>query len=162
MTRPELVVLRAPKLNTTEYQAVARDLVVVGRDQGVEIILHGTADRLDMVPEAAGVHLPWRNAREYRRRPVSANKWLGVSCHSQAEVTHAEAIGADYVTLGPVSPTPSHPGASVMGWEAFRQQVAAAGVPVYALGGLSPEDAEVATGLGAQGVAGISLWWPGI
>ncbi|MFL1465295.1 Nudix family hydrolase [Marinobacter sp. HN1S83] len=162
MTRPELVVLRAPKLNATEYQAVARDLVMVGRDQGVEILLHGAADRLEMVPEAAGVHLPWREAGECGHRSIPADKWLGVSCHNNAEVSHAVAIGADYVTLGPVSPTPSHPGAPAMGWESFRQQVAVAQVPVYALGGLTPDDRNVATGLGAQGIAGISLWWPGI
>ncbi len=162
MARPELVILRAPKLNANEYQAVARDLVRVGHDQGVKVILHGAADRLDMVPEAAGVHLPWREADRCGQRPVPADKWLGVSCHSEAEVAHADAMGADYVTLGPVSPTSSHPGAPVMGWESFRQQVAAARLPVYALGGLTPEDGEVARGLGAQGIAGISLWWPGI
>ncbi|MEQ9546058.1 MAG: Nudix family hydrolase [Marinobacter sp.] len=162
VARPELVVLRAPMLNDTEYQAVARDLVMAGQEQGVKIILHGAADRLDRVPEAAGVHLPCREADRYGQRPVPAGKWLGVSCHSAAEVAHAEVIGADYVTLGPISPTSSHPGAPVMGWESFRRQVAAAGVPVYALGGLTSEDGEIARGLGAQGAAGISFWWSGI
>lgn len=159
--RPELVIVRAPELNQAEYQAVARDLMVIGGDLGVEIILHGAADRLEVVPEAAGVHLPWREASECRRRPVPAGKWLGVSCHNEIEIAHAEAIGADYVTLGPVLPTSSHPGAPVMGWDVFRQLTASACVPVYALGGLTPADGDVAAGLGAQGVAGISLWWPG-
>ncbi|MDX1597132.1 MAG: Nudix family hydrolase [Marinobacter sp.] len=161
VARPELVVFRAPMLSATEYQTIARDLVMAGREQGVQIILHGAADRLDRVPEAAGVHLPWREADKCGQRPVPAGKWLGVSCHSAAEVAHAEVIGADYVTLGPVSPTSSHPGAPGIGWESFRQQVAVAAVPVYALGGLTPDDAEIARGLGAQGVAGISLWWSG-
>lgn len=162
MTRPELVVLRAPKLNADEYQSVARDLVILGRDQGVEVMLHGAVDRLASVPDAAGVHLPWREAREYQHRPVPETKWLGVSCHNQAEISHAEALGADYITLGPVLPTPSHPGAPTMGWASFRRLVAVAKVPVYALGGLTVDDGGVAMSRGAQGVAGISLWWPGL
>lgn len=160
MTRPELVILRAPKLDADEYQLVARDLVTQGRDQGVEVMLHGAVDQLVRVPDAAGVHLPWREARAFQHRPVPETKWLGVSCHNQAEIIHAEALGADYITLGPVLPTPSHPGAPTMGWESFRRLVAVATVPVYALGGLTAEESGAAMSRGAQGVAGISLWWP--
>jgi 8-oxo-dGTP diphosphatase len=162
LARPALVVLRAPGLKFAEYQAVARDLVMIGRDRGTGVLLHGGGERLDAVPEAAGLHLPWRAAQTCHARPVPDGKWLGVSCHNAAEIDHARALNADYVTLGPVAPTPTHPGAEVMGWEAFRQQVAAAAMPVYGLGGLTPADRDAAIRNGGQGVAGIGLWWPGV
>lgn len=162
IARPAMVILRAPALKVWEYQAVARDLVMIGREHGAEVVLHGGPERLDSVPEAAGLHLPWRVAAECRTRPVAAEKWLGVSCHNDAETDHARALQADYITLGPVAPTPSHPGEPVMGWDVFRRKVAAAGMPVYALGGLTPADRDIAIASGAQGVAGISLWWPGV
>ncbi|MGM0769680.1 MAG: Nudix family hydrolase [Pseudomonadota bacterium] len=162
IARPALAVLRAPALNEWEYQAVARDLVMIGRDHGTALVLHGGPERLDLVPEAAGLHLPWREAVACRARPVPTGKWLGVSCHNDGEVAHALALQADYITLGPVAPTASHPGAPVMGWDAFRRQVRAACMPVYALGGLTPADREMAIDSGAQGIAGISLWWPGV
>ncbi|MEX2476181.1 Nudix family hydrolase [Marinobacter sp.] len=162
IARPSLVVVRAPELPAWEYQAVARDLVMIGRDYGVEVLLHGGPEHLDLVPEAAGLHLPWREAGACGSRPIPADKWLGVSCHNDAEIRHADSLQADYLTLGPVSPTPSHPGAPAMGWEAFRAQTDAARMPVYALGGLTPDDREVAIRKGGQGIAGISLWWPGV
>ena len=162
LARPPLAVLRAPALNDQEYQAVARDLVAIGAEYGTSVVLHGGVDRVDLVPEAAGLHLPWREAELCDARSLPAEKWLGVSCHNEAEVAHALTVQADYITLGPVAATASHPGAAVMGWSVFRELAGAAGMPVYALGGLVSDDLEIAVRHGAQGIAGISLWWPGI
>lgn len=162
LVRPAMVVFRAPALTAREYRAVARDLVAIGRDYHIEVLMHGDADSLDAVPEAAGLHLPWRAAQACRSRPVGQDKWFGVSCHNETEIDHGLSLEADYVTLGPVAPTLTHPGATAMGWDVFRQQVARAGMPVYALGGMSRQDQDVAIENGGQGIAGIRLWWPDI
>jgi len=162
LARPPLVVLRAPGLTAWEYQAVGRDLIAIGREYGVSLLVHGSAAQLELLPDAAGLHMPWREAMACKTRPVMADKWLGVSCHNEREIAHGAGLGADYLTLGPVAPTPSHPGAPSLGWETFEQQVRGANIPVFALGGLAPDDRDSAIAAGAQGVAGISLWWPGI
>ena len=86
---------------------------------------------------------------------MPADRLFGVSCHDEAELRHAERIGADYAFLGPVQATATHPEAIHLGWEGFaalREQVS---LPIYALGGLSAADVEIARRHGAQGVAGI-------
>jgi 8-oxo-dGTP diphosphatase len=55
--------------------------------------------------------------------------------------------------LGPVLPTPSHPGAATLGWAGFAGIAAEAPLPIYALGGLAQGDLDIAIAHGAHGVA---------
>lgn len=156
--RPDWCLFRAPWLEHERYVVAARKVLGECRQRGVQLILHGPPTLLDQVP-AAGVHLPWRIAQGLPARSLAREGLLGVSCHSEAELAHAAALGADFATLGPVAATRSHPEAQPMGWEAFEELAAQAVIPVYALGGLGFDAVATATRAGAQGVAGISAWW---
>lgn len=156
--RPPMVLLRAPWLGDSDYAEFALGARALCREMGVSLLLHGAPHRLDRVP-AEGIHLPWAEASQLSERPVPPQVWLGVSCHTAEEIAHAVAIGADYVTLGPVKATPSHPGAETLGWPGFQELAASAPLPVFALGGMVTEDLDVARTLGGQGMAGISHWW---
>jgi 8-oxo-dGTP diphosphatase len=102
-----------------------------------------------------GVHLSAQQLRSLQARPLPPGRWVGASCHAAAELAHAVAIGADFATLSPVCPTASHPNVMPLGWQRFAALVAAAQLPVYALGGVGPGDVDRARAAGAQGVAGI-------
>jgi 8-oxo-dGTP diphosphatase len=65
----------------------------------------------------------------------------------------------DFAVLGPAKPTPSHPGAQVLGWEDFARIARGASIPVYAIGGLRRSDLESAWRAGAHGVAMIGGAW---
>lgn len=159
-TKPELCLLRAPELNEDSYAQLVAWALEACSAGGVRWMLHGAPSVLEQFPLAFGLHMPWHEARQYATRPVSSEYLLAVSCHSADEIAHAVQLQADFITLGAVKPTPSHPNVSGMGWDRFRELVAVSAVPVYALGGLSPTDIESARGAGAQGIAGISFWWP--
>ena len=159
-SRPPMVVLRAPGMNADVYRTLAARAVALCRGAGSDLIVHGGPEVFHATPGACGLHLPWREAAELTARPVPEGVWLGVSCHDRQDIAHAVAIGADYVTLGPVQPTESHPGAPTLGWSAFTDLVSEAVLPVFALGGLSPSDVREARQRGGQGIAGIRFWWP--
>lgn len=158
--RTGLIVLRAPALDSESYCALAETALALCEAAGVGLVVHGSSAAFDDTPDAAGLHLPWREAHKLAARPVPDGVWLGVSCHNAGEIDHAVAIGADYVTLGPVTPTETHPGAPALGWAEFRNLVANAPIPVFGLGGLRSADLDKAQQAGAQGVAGIRYWWP--
>lgn len=158
--RPSLVVLRVPDMKPQAYHELAARAVAVCRAVGSELIVHGAPEVFRATSGARGLHLPWRQAALLSTRPVPEDVWLGVSCHNRQEIEKATAIGADYVTLGPVRPTESHPGAPALGWPAFTDLVSEAVLPVFALGGLSPGDLREARQRGGQGIAGIRFWWP--
>lgn len=154
-----LVVLRAPELTVEGYRQLAAQALPVCSEAGVGLILHGQPGWLEEFPAAAGLHLPWREAEQLSTRPVPANRWLGVSCHGSGQLQHSGRLGADYATLGPVLPTPTHPGQIGLGWAQFEALVRAATLPVYGLGGMAPAQEKLCRVRGGQGIAGISYWW---
>jgi len=86
---------------------------------------------------------------------LSGAPLLGVSAHTPQDIATARALNADFVVVGPVLPTPSHPESPGIGWRGFERVIEDAGLPAYALGGQSPLTLNIAHAAGAQGVAGI-------
>ncbi len=106
-----------------------------------------------------GVHLSSLQLRNMSRRPVPESLWLFASCHNLTELTAAERLGADAVSLSPVQHTASHPLASSLGWSDFAAAARRTWLPCFALGGVGPADLERALSGGAHGVAGIRAYW---
>ena len=102
-------------------------------------------------PQAHGVHLTAAALAQAGERPAQA--LVGASCHTRAELEKAAALGLDYAVAGPVKPTPSHPGAPGIGWDAFAVLVHGLPMPVYAIGGLVNGDLAEARRHGAHGIA---------
>jgi len=107
-----------------------------------------------------GVHLRAAQLMTLTQRPLPAGLVVAASCHDEEELRQAEAIGADFVVLGPVAATQTHPGQAPMGWNRFVQLREHVSLPIYALGGMGAEDQEIARRYGGQGIAGIRGLWP--
>ena len=125
---------------------------------GAAVLLNGdaaTATALDV-----GLHLPASQLHAVHTRPVADARPLAASCHDARDLRQAERIGCDFVVLGPVQPTASHPGTEPLGWDRFAMLREQASLPIYAIGGLVPADVAVARRHGAQGIAAIRGLWP--
>lgn len=84
---------------------------------------------------------------------------LGVSCHTIEELRRAEREGADYALFAPVfKPLSKRDSRTPHGLDALRRACAAVRIPVYALGGITHENAPLCAAAGAAGVAGITLF----
>jgi thiamine-phosphate pyrophosphorylase len=107
---------------------------------------------------AHGVHLPADSITPATiRRIAPASFLIGVSCHTIEELRAAEREGADFAVYGPVFPSVTK-SLTPIGIDAFREAVAAVGLPVYALGGVTTANAQTCIDAGATGIAGISLF----
>ena len=153
-----LVQLRAKTMPMAELATLALAVQARVRAAGGSLLLNGQVDLVRQL-DLDGVHLTAAQLAAFDSRPVPADRWLGASCHNAAELAAAVRLDADFVVIGPVLPTASHPGAPALGWEAFAALVAAAPMPVYALGGLTQAHLAQARAVGAQGIAGISAFW---
>ncbi|QBB72542.1 Nudix family hydrolase [Pseudolysobacter antarcticus] len=166
LTALDRVLARGVRLVQLRGKTISRELlrelvpVVLDRCRAANarLLLNGDI-ALAQEFELDGVHLTSAQLMQHSSRPLPTEQWLAASCHDEAELQHAMAIGVDFVTLSPVSLASSHPHAPVMGWEGFAALCAQAALPVYALGGLRSADADTARVHGAQGIAGISTFW---
>lgn len=104
---------------------------------------------------ADGVQLRAQDAVQLEERPLGEGKLVGVSCHHLGDILYANHLNADFMVLGHVEATPSHPEAEPLGWEQFQQFAQEAGRPVFAIGGQSQHSLAKAREHNAHGIAFI-------
>lgn len=136
---------------------IARRAIVCCRPLGVSVIVN---DRVDVALAAGadGVHLGIAAMSVDDARRVAGDRLrIGASTHSLEELASAEAQGADYAMFGPVFETTSRTSfGPPVGVETLAAAVRSTRLPVLALGGVTPERAELLAGTGVAGIAAIS------
>lgn len=119
-------------------------------------------DRLDValaVP-TAGVQLGHGSLPVSAARALNPLWWIGKSVHNLAEAEAARTEGADYLVVGPVFATASHPGRTPLGLQRLQAIAAAVdGLPVIAIGGITADRVREVRNSGAYGVAAIRALW---
>ena len=153
-----LVQLREPQMHRYEFVPYARQLAAQCRRFGAKLLVN--ADPSWAVDgDADGVHLNSRRLMDLSQRPLSREYLVGASCHNEEELQKAQQLDIDFVVLGPVMPTASHPDSPTMGWIRFGALRATTTLPVYAIGGVKPNDISTAARAGAHGIAMIRGIW---
>ncbi|WP_120799737.1 Nudix family hydrolase [Thiocapsa rosea] len=154
-----LVQLRAHELDHADYRNLARDAFRLCEQSGARLLLNRDPGETLGIPRH-GLHLRSQTLAGLSGRPGLPDDLVGASCHDAEDLLRAARIGLDYALLSPVQPTASHPEAVPLGWRRFAELADAATLPVYALGGLTGADLDLAREHGAQGVAAIRGFWP--
>jgi thiamine-phosphate pyrophosphorylase len=117
-------------------------------------------DRLDvaLAVEADGAQLGKTSIPiESARNLLGPQKLIGASVHALTEATEAERSGADFILFGPVYFTPSKAAyGPPQGLTALKQLVEKISSPIYAIGGIKPQNIEETKRTGIRGVALIS------
>jgi thiamine-phosphate pyrophosphorylase len=138
---------------------VLRNAALIRGVMGSEcrLIMNDRAD-LTVLAEWGGVHVGQGDlSPEDARRVVGAERWVGVSTHTDEQVRLAELNCADYVAVGPVFATGTKADAEpVIGLEGVRQARALTTKPLVAIGGITRENARSVVDAGADSVAVIS------
>lgn len=151
----DMIQIRAKELTTRELMLLVRGAVSLA---ACPVLVNGRLD-VALACQAQGVHLPSHSIAPCHLRSITPAGFLvGVSCHTLDELRAAEDEGADFAVFGPVFRTSSKPDAMPLGLDALRAAVRSVQLPVYALGGITPENAASCIAAGASGVAGISLF----
>jgi 8-oxo-dGTP diphosphatase len=154
-----LLRLRLPALDRARYRSVAMAVAPAAADAGLQLVLDRDPALVSEVG-AAGWHASAETVRGLNGETASTAALRLASAHDAAGLQRARALGFDAAVLGSVLPTASHPDAAGLGWNGFEVLNAYAGLPVYAIGGVGPQDLSRCVSAWAQGVAGISAYWP--
>jgi 8-oxo-dGTP diphosphatase len=153
-----LIQLRVKHADAEQQRLLQEGVLALIGEFDVVVLINSALAEMDAT-RFDGVHLTASDLLALTARPTGI-KWLAASCHSLHELQKAVALGVDFVTLSPLYPTASHPNAKSLGDEQFVVLMQMATVPVYALGGVREDQLPHCLALGAQGVAGISSFWP--
>jgi thiamine-phosphate pyrophosphorylase len=162
------VIARLPPGSAVVYRAfgaaealeTGRRLLARARRRRV-LFLVGADAALAAALNADGLHLPERlaaragdNARLRRRFMLTA------AAHGAPAVSRARRAGVQAVVLSPVFPSRSPSAGRPLGALRFRVICRGAGLPVYALGGITERTARRLQASGAAGLAGIEVFLP--
>lgn len=151
----EMIQIRAKELSARALAELVRGALAKA---GQSKILVNTRTDVALACGAHGVHLPAGSmSPETIRRIAPPDFLIGVSCHTIDELRAAEREGADFAVYGLVFPSVTKSLVPI-GIEAFRQAVESVTLPVYALGGVTAENAPQCIDAGAVGIAGISFF----
>lgn len=142
-----------------ERAALAEKLATVARQRGLKLLIGGDA-ALAIRVGAAGVHFSETRASEARRWRHRKNWLITVAAHSRTALRNAALSGADAALLSPVFSTQSHPGQTPLGAAGFTLLASRAVLPVYALGGISEDNASRLLNSPAVGIAAIGAFNP--
>lgn len=151
-----LVQVREKQMPGGEFERFVREVVPRVRAAGGRVLVNGAPD-LAARAGADGVHLTAAQLMVARSRPDF--EWCAASCHDEKELEAAARLAVDFVVLGPVLPTPSHPGVPPLGWNRLAQLARGFPLPIYALGGMQPRDLDRARTCGAHGIAMMRGAW---
>jgi thiamine-phosphate diphosphorylase len=151
----DIVQLREKDLSTSELIALGlhvRD-AIAGR---ALFFVNGDLEAARAL-RADGIHLP-ANAPSVSaaRDALGDHVLVSVAAHNIDDARRTERDGADFVVLGAVFETASHPDTTPLGIDAVRDVCAALHIPVIAIGGITPDNARSCIDADAAGVAVIS------
>lgn len=139
------IILREKDLSPTEYYFLAKKIIKICEEYGVNLMLHthiGVARKLGHNK----IHVPIAGIDE-----VKDFETVGSSCHFLSDAKKSEEAGADYITFGHVFETECKKGLAPRGLDKLSKVCRGISLPVYAIGGMTPNKYASVLNAGARG-----------
>lgn len=148
------IILREKDLSPKEYEALAAEVLNICQRNQVPCILHSFPEAAKNL-KADKIHLPLPVLREQAGK-LSGLSVIGASVHSPGEAREAELLGATYLTAGHIFATDCKKGVPPRGLAFLEEVVKSTSLPVYAIGGITPENTPLPLRAGAKGICVMS------
>lgn len=152
---PAGIILREKDLPEAEYKALASQVLAICQRHNTVCILHNFVNAA-LELKAKAVHLPLPVLRELNAEQKAAFRCIGASCHSEEDAREAQELGCTYITAGHVFDTNCKRGLPGRGLDFLQEVVHTVDLPVYAIGGISPDNIKLVRDAGAKGACVMS------
>ncbi len=147
------IVLREKDLDAKEYESFAIKAIDICRRNNAHLILHGF-EQVALDIGHRSIHLPlsdlYRIHGNYPRM-LYAFDTVGTSVHSVKDMLTAIQCGATYAFAGNIYATDCKAGLPGRGLDFLAQVCSVSTIPVYAIGGVTPEKMPELLMAGASG-----------
>ncbi|EJE7235971.1 thiamine phosphate synthase [Clostridium botulinum] len=148
------IVLREKDLSEKDYKKLAAKVLNICKKNNTECILH-TYYKVAKELNCKKIHLPLHVLKSNPNIYKDFNE-IGISIHSVSEAIEAMNLGATYITAGHIFATDCKKDLPPRGLSFLSSVCRSVHIPVYAIGGISPANAEKAINAGAKGVCIMS------
>lgn len=153
----DAVILREKDMTSEAYEHLAKDVLAICHKHNKKCILHsfaGVAEKL----HCENIHLPLPVLLELAdKKALKSFKHIGTSVHSVEDALTAEKAGATCLTAGHIFDTDCKKGLPGRGLTFLEAVCRSTKLPVYAIGGITPENLEEVCLAGAVGGCMMSL-----
>jgi thiamine-phosphate pyrophosphorylase len=122
-------------------------------DSKVLFIVNNYIDIAKIV-DSDGFHIGQDDiSMEAARSILGKDKIIGVSCHTLKQACDAQSKGADYISIGPIFPTPVKPGYKPVGTSLIEKVKKEIKIPFFAIGNINQFNIDSVISRGATRVA---------
>ncbi|HEY8804945.1 MAG TPA: thiamine phosphate synthase [Clostridium sp.] len=148
------IVLREKDLSENDYKDLASKVLKICKKNNTECILH-TYYKVASELNCKKIHLP---LYVLKSKPDVCKEFneVGVSIHSVYEAIEAINLGATYITAGHIFATDCKKDIPPRGLSFLSSVCSSVNIPVYAIGGILPANAQKAINAGADGICIMS------
>ena len=153
---PKALILREKDLEDEAYLELAGSVKDICDEAGVDFFVHSRleiAHKLD----CKSIHVPMQGLCENPGITRQVEN-ISVSCHSVKEAVLAQVLGATRIILGTIYETECKPGLKGSGPELVREVTSSVDIPVYAIGGIKPDNIDEVISAGAAGGCMMSFF----
>jgi len=152
-----MVQLREKETPSEEVICLAREVLAVTRRYGALLIVNDHPTIARQIG-ADGAHVGREDPPVAEARAMlGPEAIIGASCYGDvARAVAAEQAGADYVAFGTPFPSPTKPKRTDISLGIFREVKQRVKVPVFAIGGITIDNAPQVIDAGADGIAVVS------
>ena len=153
----DAIILREKDMTPEDYEYLAMDVLAICEKHHKKCILHSFAEVAEKL-HCENIHLPLHILTELSEKgALKCFKHLGTSVHSVEDVLAAEKAGATCLTAGHIFDTDCKKGLPGRGLTFLENVCQSTKLPVYAIGGITPENLEEVRCAGAVGGCMMSL-----
>lgn len=151
----DLVQLREKSARTRDVIETARELLAITEPANVPLLINDDVEAARKLGAAvAGVHLGQEDLPvEMARARLGNDAWIGVSTHDEFEVGWSERTSATHYGLGACFATATKREHRLLTFDELTRALARAKRPVFAIGGITPENVGMLVRSGVTRVA---------
>jgi thiamine-phosphate pyrophosphorylase len=151
----DLVQLREKRGSTRDRVELARELLKITEPANVPLLINDDVEAARRFGSAvAGVHLGQDDLPiEIARSRLGGDAWIGVSTHDEMEVAWSERTSATHFGLGACFETRTKDDHRLLSFDELARALARARRPVFAIGGITPDNVGMLAAAGVTRVA---------
>ena len=148
--------LREKELDEDSFTDEAIEVKAICRKYGVPLIINDNVD-VALKSGADGVHVGIEDMPiDEIRRKAPDSFIIGATCKTVEQAQSAERLGADYMGVGAVFPSPTKKNAVRITREQLKEICSSVSIPAVAIGGITLENAGELKDGGMSGIAVVS------